>query len=129
LSFWHIYEDAIRDIAVISMGKRSEYKYDWSTYSSSHSVSSLKDGNADPILMEDRGTPQASNSCADNTDMRWIMSSSTISAGSGSAGSIENGICNARAARYLLFISGSHAKVFLRVFPGTWLVHYWVVSS
>jgi hypothetical protein len=79
--------------------------------------------------MQDRSTPQASDSCADNTDMRWITLDSTIGADGGSAGSIENGICNARSARYLLFISGSHAKVFLRVFPGNWLVHYWVVSS
>ena len=62
--------------------------------------------------MQDRSTSQASDSCADDTDMRRIMLSSTISADSGGAGSIENGICNARAARYPLFISGSHAKVF-----------------
>jgi hypothetical protein len=69
--------------------------------------------------MQDRSTSQASNSCADNTDMRWAVLGSTISADGGSAGSIENGICNVRAARYLLFISGSHAKVFLCVFLGT----------
>ena len=83
-----------------------------STYSSSHSVSSLEDCDTDPILMQDRGASQASDSCADNTDMRWIMLRSTMSADDGSAGSIENGIRNARAVRYLLPISESHAKVF-----------------
>jgi hypothetical protein len=62
----------------------------------------LKDGDTDPILMQDRSTSQPSDSCADNTDMRWIMLRSTMSADDGSAGSIENGICNARAARCLL---------------------------
>lgn len=49
--------------------------------------------------MQDRSASQASDSCADDTDMRRIMLDSTISADSGSAGSVENGICNARAAR------------------------------
>ena len=79
--------------------------------------------------MQDRSTSQASDSCADDTDMRRIMLISTISADSGSAGSIENGICNARAARYPLFISGSHAQSILRVFLGNWLVHYGFGSS
>jgi hypothetical protein len=74
----------------------------------------------DPILMQDCSTSQASDSCADDTDMRRIMLTSTISADGGSAGSIENGICNARAARYLLFISRSHAKVFC--------VYSWVIG-
>jgi hypothetical protein len=62
--------------------------------------------------MQDRSTSQASDSCADNTDMRWIMLGSTMSADDGSAGIIENGICNARATRYSLPISEGHAKVF-----------------
>ena len=74
-----------------------------STYSSSHSVSGLKDGDTDPILMQDRSTSQAGNSCADNTDMRWIMLRS---------GSIERGICGARGVRHLLFINKSHVEVF-----------------
>jgi hypothetical protein len=43
-----------------------------------------------------------------------------MSAGDGSAGSIEIGIGNARAARYLLPISESHAKVFC--------VYSWVID-
>ena len=42
-----------------------------------------------------------------------------MSAGDGSAGSIEIGIGNARAGRYLLPISESHAKVF-RVY--SWVI-------
>ena len=70
--------------------------------------------------MQDRSTSQASDSCADYTDMRWVMLRSTMSADDGSAGSIENGIYNARAARYLLPISDSHAKVFC--------VYSWVID-
>jgi hypothetical protein len=70
--------------------------------------------------MQDRSTSQASDSCADDTDMRWIMLGSTMSADDGSAGIIENGICNARAIGYLLPISESHAKVFC--------VYSWVID-